>query len=64
MRRPASAVAMPLGQWFCEATGIDDPDLAGTGSSFSAKDKILARAYNLTGNLVDKMEKYNLTLNV
>jgi len=62
LKRPVNIITMMMGEWFCRATGIDDPDLKTTASAWSAKELILQRGYNKISNLPELFDAFNLRM--
>jgi hypothetical protein len=62
MMRPINNINEGLGEWFCNATGIDDTTLSKDGSTFGAKDTIITKGYNDMPNLELILREHNKKL--
>lgn len=59
MQRPSSHITMDLGEWFCNALNMPDPELRRANTS-SAKDIMIDKGYTSIPQLLETLKEYNL----
>jgi hypothetical protein len=62
LMRPINNINEGLGEWFINATGIDDDELKRDGSTFGAKAAIIEKGYNEMPGLELVLREHNKKL--